>query len=150
MTTGAQIYIGGLKGEVMPEDLKYEFKKFGSITEFSYKGRYAFIEYEAADSASRAIKEMDDQRVAPSRVRITVEAASKCKDNISHHCRVFCSDLTPIFSISFANPFSCEKIETAPRGGGADRGGRGGDRSPRGRGPSPSDKCYRCNRTGHW
>ena len=83
MTTGAQIYIGGLKGEVMPEDLKYEFKKFGSITEFSYKGRYAFIEYEAADSASRAIKEMDDQRVAPSRVRITVEAASKCGINFS-------------------------------------------------------------------
>ena len=38
------------------------------------------------------------------------------------------------------------EIETEPRGGGERRG----DRSPRGRGPSPSDKCFRCNRTGHW
>ena len=115
MTTGAQIYIGGLKGEVMPEDLKYEFKKFGSITEFSYKGRYAFIEYEAADSASRAIKEMDDQRVAPSRVRITVEAASKCGINfsISLSVSVYLSLSSKIIaefsamifsSTSFANP----------------------------------------------
>ena len=127
MTTGAQIYIGGLKGEVMPEDLKYEFKKFGSITEFSYKGRYAFIEYEAADSASRAIKEMDDQRVAPSRVRITVEAASKCGINfftslclsffvIKDYCRVFCYDFLFI-QFYLLNLFSCD-IETAPRGGG--------------------------------
>ena len=75
MTTSSQIYIGGLKGEVAPEDLKYEFKKFGAITEFSYKGRYAFIDYEEPAAASRAIKEMDDKRV--NRVRITVEAASK-------------------------------------------------------------------------
>ena len=75
MTSGSQIYIGGLKGEVMQEDLKYEFKRFGSIKEFSYKGRYAFIEYDEPASASRAIKEMDNERV--SRVRITVEAASK-------------------------------------------------------------------------
>jgi len=64
-----------LKGEVNPDDLKYEFKKYGSIKEYSYKGRYAFIEYEDPAAASKAIKEMDDQRV--SRVRITVEAASK-------------------------------------------------------------------------
>jgi RNA recognition motif-containing protein len=64
-----------LKGEVNPDDLKYEFKKFGAIKEYSYKGRYAFIEYEDAAAASKAIKEMDDQRI--NRVRITVEAASK-------------------------------------------------------------------------
>jgi len=49
-----------LKGEVNPDDLKYEFKKFGAIKEYSYKGRYAFIEYEDAAAASKAIKEMDD------------------------------------------------------------------------------------------
>ena len=70
-----QIYIGGLKGEVLRDDLKYEFKRFGTIVEFSYKGRYAFIEYEDGADASRAIKEMDDTRV--NRVRITVEAARK-------------------------------------------------------------------------
>ena len=75
MTSGAQVYIGGLEGKVRSDDLKYEFKKFGTITQFSYKGRYAFIEYEDAASAQRAIKEMDDQRV--DRVRITCELASK-------------------------------------------------------------------------
>ncbi len=74
-STNTQIYIGGLKGEVLRDDLKYEFKRFGTIVEFSYKGRYAFIEYEDGADASRAIKEMDDTRI--NRVRITVEAARK-------------------------------------------------------------------------
>ena len=51
------------------------FKRFGTIAEFSYKGRYAFIEYEESADAARAIKEMDDTRI--NRVRITVEAARK-------------------------------------------------------------------------
>ena len=78
------MYIGGLEGKVRPEDLKYEFKKFGAITEFSFKGRYAFIEYEDAAAASRAIKEMDDQRV--DRVRITCELASKYTLISMHFC----------------------------------------------------------------
>lgn len=32
MTSGAQVYIGGLEGKVRSDDLKYEFKKFGTIT----------------------------------------------------------------------------------------------------------------------
>ena len=74
-STNTQIYIGVLKGEVDPDDLKYEFKKFGPMTEFSFKGRYAFIKYEEGSAASRAIKEMDDVRI--NRTRITVEQASK-------------------------------------------------------------------------
>ena len=76
MSSNTQIYIGGLKGEVIPDDLKYEFKRFGTITDFSYKGRYAFIEYEDPADATRAMKEMDNQRI--NRVRISVELASKC------------------------------------------------------------------------
>lgn len=83
MTSEATIYIGGLKGEVVEDDLRYEFKKFGSIKKLSFKGRYAFIDYEESTSASRAIKEMDEQRLSPSRVRITVEAASKCSLNVA-------------------------------------------------------------------
>lgn len=45
------------------------------MTEFSYKGRYAFIQYEDSADASKAIKEMDDKRI--SGVRIAVELASK-------------------------------------------------------------------------
>lgn len=74
-SSGAQIYIGGLRGEVQPEDLKHKFKQFGPMAEFSYKGRYAFIQYEDAADASKAIKEMDDKRI--SGVRIAVELASK-------------------------------------------------------------------------
>mmetsp|Transcript_13501 Transcript_13501/g.16169 ORF Transcript_13501/g.16169 Transcript_13501/m.16169 type:complete len:126 (-) Transcript_13501:1408-1785(-) len=106
MTSTTQIYIGGLRNDVEPEELKYKFKKFGALQDFSYKGRYAFIEYEDPAAATKAIKEMDDSRVG--HVRITVELA-----------------------------------KTAPRGG--DRR----DRSPRGRGPSPSDKCFKCGTTGH-
>ena len=75
MSSNTQVYIGGLKGEVNPDDLKYEFKKFGAINDFSYKGRYAFIEYDEPAQASRAIEEMDNERVG--RVRISVELASK-------------------------------------------------------------------------
>lgn len=70
-----QIYIGGLRGDVDPSDLKHEFKRFGPIKEFSYKGKYAFIDYEESADAARAVKEMDDEYI--NRVRITVEAASK-------------------------------------------------------------------------
>ena len=75
MTSEATIYIGGLKGEVVEDDLRYEFKKFGSIKKLSFKGRYAFIKYGEGSAASRAIKEMDDVRI--NRTRITVEQASK-------------------------------------------------------------------------
>ena len=73
--SSSQVYIGGLRGEVSPEDLKYEFKRFGAIKEFSFKGRYAFIEYEEPNAATDAIKDMDNQRI--SRVRVSVELASK-------------------------------------------------------------------------
>lgn len=81
MTSSTQVYIGGLRGEVHPDDLKYEFKKFGPIKEFSYKGKYAFIDFEESTAAARAVKEMDDEYV--SRVRITVEAASKYTSSLS-------------------------------------------------------------------
>jgi len=45
------------------------------MVEFSYKGRYAFIQYEESADASKAIREMDDKRIAG--VRIAVELASK-------------------------------------------------------------------------
>ena len=91
MTSSTQIYIGGLRGEVHPEDLKYEFKKFGPIKEFSYKGKYAFIDYEEPADAARAIKEMDDEYVT--RVRITVEAASKCHHKLD--LTDLCAETTP-------------------------------------------------------
>ena len=107
MTSSTQIYIGDLTRSVVPEDLRYEFRSFGRIRDFSWKGRYAFIEYEEATAAAKAVKEMNDVRIGGG--RICVQAA-----------------------------------RTEPRAG------RRGDRSPRGRGPSPNDKCFKCEKLGHW
>ena len=68
MTSSSQIYIGGLRNDIEPDDLKYKFKKFGTITEFSFKGRYAFIDYEDPAAAKAAIKEMHDSRVNSVRI----------------------------------------------------------------------------------
>jgi len=46
MTSSTQIYIGNLKGDVDAEELKREFKRFGGIANFSFKGKYAFIEFD--------------------------------------------------------------------------------------------------------
>ena len=77
MTSTTQIYIGGLREEIEPEELKYEFKRFGAIAEFSFKGRCAFIEYEEPAGASAAVKDMDGTSIGRSSVRLTVEHARK-------------------------------------------------------------------------
>ena len=77
MTSHTQIYIGNLRGDVDSEELRREFKKFGTIQNYAYKGKYAFIEFDGPEAAAEAINQMDGQRV--DRVRITVEAASKLR-----------------------------------------------------------------------
>ena len=46
-----QIYIGELTRSVSPRYLEKEFAKFGKITNFSFKGRFAFVDYEDAKDA---------------------------------------------------------------------------------------------------
>ena len=76
-TSTTQIYIGGLRDEIEADDLKYEFKRFGAIAEFNFKGRCAFIEYEEPAGASDAVKDMDGATIGRSNVRLTVEHARK-------------------------------------------------------------------------
>lgn len=58
------IYIGELARGVNQNDLEYEFKRFGKIRDFSFKGRYAFIEYEDRDDAEKAVEKMDRSRIS--------------------------------------------------------------------------------------
>ena len=69
------VYVGELARGVSPNDLEYEFKRFGKIRDFSFKGRYAFIEFEDRSDAERAVDKMD--RVRLSGQKISVEFASK-------------------------------------------------------------------------
>ena len=60
MSVSTQIFIGELARGVTPEDLRDEFREFGRIKDLSFKGRYAFIEYEERTAAEKAIEAMDD------------------------------------------------------------------------------------------
>ena len=72
---GNTVYIGELSRDISPDDLEHEFKRFGQVRDFSFKGRYAFIEYEERHDAERAIEKMDRARFSGQ--RISVEFASK-------------------------------------------------------------------------
>ena len=55
----SQIFIGELARGLSPEMLRDEFREFGRIRDLSFKGRYAFIEYEDRAQAEKAIDAMD-------------------------------------------------------------------------------------------
>jgi len=58
----AQLYIGGISRSVEADDLREPFSKFGTVKDITMKGKYAFIEFESADSIPEAIKEMHGHR----------------------------------------------------------------------------------------
>ena len=58
------IHIGELGRGVSPNDLEYEFERFGKIRDFSFKGRYAFIEYEERSDAEKAVEKMNRVRLS--------------------------------------------------------------------------------------
>ena len=57
-----QIYVGELTRNVSPRALEKEFARFGKITNFSFKGRFAFIDYEDARDADKAVDRMHKER----------------------------------------------------------------------------------------
>ncbi|CDW76284.1 splicing arginine serine-rich 6 [Stylonychia lemnae] len=54
-----QIYVGGLSRRTHPDDLEKAFEKYGKIRNFSFKQKYAFIEYEDYHGAREAVDRMD-------------------------------------------------------------------------------------------
>lgn len=78
-----QIYIGDFGPSVYPGDIEKSFSEFGKIKDFSFKGRYAFIEYEEERAAEEAVREMHRSRLRGD--HISVEFASKLK----HHKFIF-------------------------------------------------------------
>jgi arginine/serine-rich splicing factor 7 len=72
-----QIYIGELTRSVSPKYLEREFAKFGKITNFSFKGRFAFVDYEDPKDAEKAVDRMNNERFEDARLK--VEFASKSR-----------------------------------------------------------------------
>ena len=122
MSRSTQVYVGELTRSVNPDALRSEFRSFGRIKNFSFKGRYAFIDYEDPKDAEKAVDRMHNERIED--CRLVVEFASK----------------SLICDINLTKKLS----EKPPRSGERSRREHGG------RGPSPGDKCFNCNKTGHW
>lgn len=51
MSDTTQIYIGDLTRAITEDDIRHEFRQFGAIKDVSYKGRYAFVDYEERSAA---------------------------------------------------------------------------------------------------
>ena len=75
--TSTQIYIGELTRSISPRVLEKEFSRFGKITNFSFKGRFAFLDYEDARDAEKAVERMHNERFEDA--RLVVEFARKLK-----------------------------------------------------------------------
>lgn len=58
MSRNTQVYVGELRGSVNPDTLRNEFRSFGRIRNFSFKGRYAFIDFEEPKDAEKAVDRM--------------------------------------------------------------------------------------------
>lgn len=70
-----QLYIGELTRSISPRYLEREFARFGRITNFSFKGRFAFIDFEDAKDAEKAVDRMHNERFEDA--RLVVEFARK-------------------------------------------------------------------------
>jgi arginine/serine-rich splicing factor 7 len=65
------VYVTGYSSKEDPSDIKKVFKKFGTIEEFSWKGKFCFIvhisylnickQYEEAEEAEKAVKKMNKE-----------------------------------------------------------------------------------------
>eukprot|EP00352_Strombidinopsis_acuminata_P000202 CAMPEP_0176341680 /NCGR_PEP_ID=MMETSP0126-20121128/2574_1 /TAXON_ID=141414 ORGANISM="Strombidinopsis acuminatum, Strain SPMC142" /NCGR_SAMPLE_ID=MMETSP0126 /ASSEMBLY_ACC=CAM_ASM_000229 /LENGTH=164 /DNA_ID=CAMNT_0017686647 /DNA_START=615 /DNA_END=1110 /DNA_ORIENTATION=- len=65
-----QVYIGGLSRRVREDDLQYEFGRFGKIRNVSFKGRFAFVDFDESNSVRRAIDHMDGKRFMDDRISV--------------------------------------------------------------------------------
>lgn len=60
MSTSNQVFIGELARGTTAEDIREEFRDFGRISALSFKGRFAFVEYDDHSSAEKAVSAMDN------------------------------------------------------------------------------------------
>ncbi|CAG5111549.1 Oidioi.mRNA.OKI2018_I69.chr2.g5848.t1.cds [Oikopleura dioica] len=75
---GYSVWMGGLPERVRSRDIDDFFKGYGKIVDISIKTKYAFIEFEDERDATDAVKDLDDQKLNGSRVRL--EMSKGCKD----------------------------------------------------------------------
>lgn len=81
MIMSTQIYIGELTRDVTARYLEREFAKFGKITNFSFKGRFAFVDYERAEDAEKAVSKMHNERFEDA--KLVVEFARKSEIEVT-------------------------------------------------------------------
>lgn len=120
-----QIYIGGLSRRTRTEDLEKAFNKYGKIRDVSIKGKYAFIVSAITYHCHHGVllQEYDDYHSARDAVeRMDGKSldGEKLQVEPTSKCKINNDKLTH------------------------DAEGRGR------RGPSPNDKCWTCNKYGHW
>jgi len=75
---GFSVWMGGLPERVRSRDIDDFFKGYGRIVDISIKTKYAFVEFEDERDATDAVKDLDDQKLNGSRVRL--EMSKGCKD----------------------------------------------------------------------
>ena len=90
---GFSVWMGGLPERIRSRDIDDFFKGYGKIVDISIKTKYgkpapadryyhffisAFIEFEDERDAADAVKDLDDQKLNGSRVRL--EVSKGCKD----------------------------------------------------------------------
>ena len=81
MARNTQVYVGELTRSVNPDDLKSDFKQYGRISNFSFKGRYAFIDFEEPKDAEKAVEKKHKQWIGD--CRLVVEFASKSFNSLT-------------------------------------------------------------------
>lgn len=75
------IYIGNLDYEANAKDLHADFDRYGSIVDIWIAKKppgFAFVEYDNSDSASDAVKDMDDRYFMSKKIRVEVSRRGRC------------------------------------------------------------------------
>merc|ERR1719427_1901367 len=58
-----RLYIGGISSWTEPRDLEDVFRKYGRLSDFHFKGDYAFVEFRSGRDAEDAQRDLDSYRM---------------------------------------------------------------------------------------
>ncbi|KAM3138186.1 hypothetical protein pb186bvf_009649 [Paramecium bursaria] len=84
---GNRIYVSGYSKNESQEDIKKHFDQYGTIGDFSWKGRFCFIAYSNQEEASAAVKSMNQQDYNGRNLTVEIARAKK-KDGACYQCGV--------------------------------------------------------------